>query len=147
MIVSSSLLHQFLGRGNYGIKKESIHVERCTIPGALVHDLHHAVAVTYYVKHNLPGSSFAVCSLPLPPSMCRFDGENYPRTPRTTGFVDRKTTIIELNLRIADFNELQSIGRAVFKQTQHRNFTLKESTRQCRQGRWSRRPATSWRRA
>ena len=107
VIVSSSLLHQFLGRGNYGIKKESIHVERCTIPGALVHDLHHAVAVTYYVKHNLPGSSFAVCSLPLPPSMCRFDGENYPRTPRTTGFVDRKTTIIELNLRIADFNVLQ----------------------------------------
>jgi len=141
VIVSSSILHQFLGRGNYGIKKDIIHVERCTIPGALVHDLHHAVAVTYYpigmpvdilfcgglndvgrgrsalevicaltffaenVKHNLPGSSFAVCSLPLPPSLCRFDGDNHPRK---TGFVNRKTTIIELNLRIADFNELQS---------------------------------------
>jgi len=37
--------------------------------------------------------------------LCRFDGDNHPRK---TGFVNRKTTIIELNLRIADFNELQS---------------------------------------
>lgn len=71
------------------------------------------VKLTEAVKHHLPGSTVAVCTLPLPPKYVNIITtvpEERPSNLRTRapGFKDRGAVIVELNRLIMEFNLAQS---------------------------------------
>ena len=66
------------------------------------------------VKYNLPGSTVAICTLPLPPMLVRFNGDN---TEWFQCFQDKSDFIIEVNQRIIAFNSRLALRSGIQLET------------------------------